>query len=291
MVPSYWFLVLVPGREHHSSWCRRPCPSAPERRMVSSYGVPGVPSGHMSFSGNPPQRSRCAAHGGPDWRGWLPSNAADGNCWRRGIGGCQWHIAQTGKPGRSIVASCDAPTEKISEFVDYHLRLLVKNIPSYIKDTTDFLHKVQSLGHLPDNTLLVTLDVSSLYTTISHQEGIAAYAAALNTVVIQAPPPADLVTLISEILTKNSFVFGDHSYLQVHGTAMSHQSIPFLDTLGSLTICQTHWHPPIPRLQQLPSTALQRSHPLQSGPPHVVQLLEDFLKRTPDLKAHLVRHG
>ena len=45
---------------------------------------------------------------------------------------------------------------------------MVKDIPSYIKDTTDFLYKIQSLGQLPDDTLLVTLDVSSLYTNIPH---------------------------------------------------------------------------------------------------------------------------
>ena len=117
-------------------------------------------------------------------------------------------IHKPGNPGRPIVSSCDSPTEKISEFVDYHLRPLVKKIPSYIKDTTDFLHKIQSLGQLPDDTLLVTLDVSSLYTNIPHKEGMAACAAALNTRDTQQPPTSDLVTLISEILTKDSFVFG-----------------------------------------------------------------------------------
>ena len=75
-----------------------------------------------------------------------------------------------GSPGRPIVSSCEIPTEKISQFVDYHLRPYVETLPSYVKDTTDFLLKLQSVNNLPDNTL-VTLDVMSLYTNVPHSEG------------------------------------------------------------------------------------------------------------------------
>ena len=132
-------------------------------------------------------------------------------------------IHKPGNPGLPIVASCDAPTEKISEFVDYHLRPLVRNISS---DTTDFIHKIQSLAQLPDDSLLVTLDVSSLYINTPHDEGIAACKAALYTRDVQDPPTSDLVLLISEILTKNNFVFGEENFLQVQGTAMGTRMAP-----------------------------------------------------------------
>ena len=41
-------------------------------------------------------------------------------------------------------------------------------------DTNDFLNKLLTIGKLPSNPLLVTLDVSSLYTNIPHNEGIKA---------------------------------------------------------------------------------------------------------------------
>ena len=73
------------------------------------------------------------------------------------------------------------PTERISQFVDYHLKPLVQTLPSYIKDTTHFLLKLQEPGTLPSNAILVTLDVSSLYTNIPHKEGIEACRHFLNT--------------------------------------------------------------------------------------------------------------
>ena len=75
-------------------------------------------------------------------------------------------IRKQGNPGRPIISSNGHPTERISQFVDFHLKPLVQMLPSYIKDTTHFLLQLQNLGPLPDNAILVTLDISSLYTNI-----------------------------------------------------------------------------------------------------------------------------
>ena len=84
-----------------------------------------------------------------------------------------------------------SPTEGISHFVDYHLAPLVKNIPSYIKDTTDFLNKLRTISNVPSGTLLATLDVKSSY-----------------------------LFIYLHILTKNNFVFEGEHYLQIQGTVM-----------------------------------------------------------------------
>ena len=73
--------------------------------------------------------------------------------------------------------------------------------------------KVQSLINLPSDTLLVTLDISTLYTNIPYEEGIAVCIEALNTRETQSPPTADLAELISEILNENVFVFVEQHYL------------------------------------------------------------------------------
>ena len=71
------------------------------------------------------------------------------------------------KPGRPIVSSNSHPTERLSHFVDYHLQPLVHKLPSFVKDTNDFLNKLLTIGKLPANSLLVTLDVSSLFNNYS----------------------------------------------------------------------------------------------------------------------------
>ena len=96
-------------------------------------------------------------------------------------------IHKVGNPGRPIVSSCRAPTKQISEYVDHHLRPLVVQIPSYLRDTTDFLRKLLTLEMLPPGSILVTLDVSSLYTNIPHNEGVAACREALETRQLPSP--------------------------------------------------------------------------------------------------------
>ena len=43
-----------------------------------------------------------------------------------------------GYPGRPIVSACNSYTENISGFIDENLQPHVKNLGSYVKDTTDF---------------------------------------------------------------------------------------------------------------------------------------------------------
>ena len=92
--------------------------------------------------------------------------------------------------------------------------------------STHFLQKINSIHTLPPNCQLVTLDVTSLYTNIPHNEGIASCTEALSNRDIQEPPTEHLGTLISFILRKNSFVFGKKHYLQINGTAMGTRMAP-----------------------------------------------------------------
>jgi hypothetical protein len=50
----------------------------------------------------------------------------------------------------------------------FHLRPDVEALPSHLKDTTDYLQKMESMNPLPSGTILVSIDVTSLYTNISH---------------------------------------------------------------------------------------------------------------------------
>ena len=135
-------------------------------------------------------------------------------------------IHEPGNPGRPIVSSCGTATENISRYVDYFLQHLAAQVPSYIKNTTSFLNKIQDLPRLPPGYLLVTLDVTSLCTNIPHDEGISACMNALNTRPSQHPPTSDICQLIELILTRNNFIFNEENYLQLQGTAMGTRMAP-----------------------------------------------------------------
>ena len=72
-------------------------------------------------------------------------------------------IHKPNNPQRPMVNSIGSVTEKISAFVDKHLRKFTSRIPSYVKDTTHFINITKNI-HLKPDGLLVTIDVSSLFT-------------------------------------------------------------------------------------------------------------------------------
>ena len=90
------------------------------------------------------------------------------------------HKNKYNPPGHAIVSATSHPTEHIPQFVDTHLNPLVLKLPTYIKDTTHFLKKLDELKELPPGSLLVTLDISPLYTNMPHKEGIEACRKSLN---------------------------------------------------------------------------------------------------------------
>ncbi|KAK3727020.1 hypothetical protein RRG08_039914 [Elysia crispata] len=50
-------------------------------------------------------------------------------------------VHKEGNPGRLIIGGNGCPTEIISQFVDYHMKGLVSQLPSYVQDDMDFPEK------------------------------------------------------------------------------------------------------------------------------------------------------
>ena len=129
-------------------------------------------------------------------------------------------IHKENNPGRPVISSINCHTESISKFVDYHLKPLVKQLPSYTQDTTDFLRKLKQLPEkLPEDSILVTMDVKSLYTNIPNAEGIDAVKSYMRD-----SDKRNLIPVISAfltlILTLNNFQFNDQNILQINGVSM-----------------------------------------------------------------------
>ena len=130
-------------------------------------------------------------------------------------------------PGRPIISGNGCSTEKISSFVDEHIKPFVKTVPSYIRDTTDFINKLENTQNLPKTFFLVTLDVTSLNTNIPNHEGLTAVACTLR-----RHRPAyrishqSILSLLKLVLHCNNFIFEDKHYLQIGGTAMGTKLAP-----------------------------------------------------------------
>ena len=128
---------------------------------------------------------------------------------------------------RPIVSSTNSITENISAFVDHWLQPFVNKLSSHIKDTNEFIKLIENTK-VPTDCLLVSIDVSSLYTNIPHSEGKAAAVDYLSTNTSDPvqPEPEVIGELISLVVENNVFEFNDKHYLQTQGTAMGTKMAP-----------------------------------------------------------------
>ena len=146
-------------------------------------------------------------------------------------------LHKEGIPGRPIISGCNSPTEKLSQHLDFYLKPIVRNIPSYTKDTTHFLQVVLDQKEIPDNTILVTLEVKSLYTNIPHDGGINFCLNAIQSHYQGSTPlPIQhLKQMLIFILQYNHFTFNGKTYLQIHGTSMG---TPFAPNYANIFLAE-----------------------------------------------------
>lgn len=67
----------------------------------------------------------------------------------------------------------DSLTENVGVYLDQILRPFVTSLPSYLRDTTDLLLKLEGVS-FEGETLLCSIDVEALYSLIPHDCGIRA---------------------------------------------------------------------------------------------------------------------
>ena len=135
-------------------------------------------------------------------------------------------IHKKGIPGRPIYSSIDHPASNISKFVDEHIKKYVPKTKSYVRDTQHFISRLKQLGKIPEGAQLVTLDLSSLYTNITNQEGLLAVADHLRGDPDKQKLGPHLLHLLKLVLHSMSFSFNGDHYLQAGGTAMGTAAAP-----------------------------------------------------------------
>ena len=76
----------------------------------------------------------------------------------------------------------------------------MRKIPSFIKDTNDFMNKIDNFT-VPPNSFLATIDVKPLYTSIPNNEGIASVKKKYDHYPNKTIPNKIITTFLTLILT------------------------------------------------------------------------------------------
>jgi hypothetical protein len=128
-----------------------------------------------------------------------------------------WRIPFKSPKGRPIVSGIDSVTYPVSLLVTKVLEPFSTTHPSYLKDTGDFLEKLRNIK-IKRSSLLVTMDVESLYTNIDNSFGMQCVARALD----RDPHPLHpfILKILKLLLETNDFLFNGQYYLQKNGTPM-----------------------------------------------------------------------
>lgn len=133
--------------------------------------------------------------------------------------------------GCPIVAGTQSRTEPMSQYIDLHIKSLVSQLPSYLKDTNDFLNRIDSIQSIQDIDKLYTMDVTSLYTHVPHKECLEELSHLLNLREDLTPPTESMVELTPLILNNNYLKFESSYYLQCQGVSMGSLCSPYYANL------------------------------------------------------------
>ena len=128
-------------------------------------------------------------------------------------------IHKPGTPGRPIVSACNCPTSNISAYLDSVLAPLVKQLPTYVKDSSHALQILESFSFTGSHRYLFTMDMF-LYTVIPNNDGLQALKHHPDLRPEKQPPTHTLVRLAELVLYLNCFDFDGNYYQQVGGVAM-----------------------------------------------------------------------
>lgn len=146
------------------------------------------------------------------------------------------------------MAQTNSLLSPLSQYVDFFIKPFVDLLPSYIRDSTDFINKISEVHDLPDASLLLTLDITSLYTNISHEKGLGALRHYLSSREDSSPPSDFIIEMASYLLKYNYFSFDKDFFLQISGTAMGSNFAPnyanlFMGLFEEMYVLNTEYNP------------------------------------------------
>lgn len=136
-------------------------------------------------------------------------------------------------PTRPIISQCESALENMGRFLDFILLPFVKRQETYLSDTSDFIRHIE-LTKVREQDILVTYDITSLYTNLSFSEIENSIRKVLtenaeNEAIqyeIKVPQTEWVLKMIHLILSLNEFTFNRNSYRQIIGASMGAVASP-----------------------------------------------------------------
>lgn len=142
----------------------------------------------------------------------------------------KWPQQDVMPEGRPIVSDTGSESYRVAAWINHFLRPISMRHSSYIKDTYDFVHKIRH-RHVPGGAILVTGDVTALYTNMDINRSLQVVQRALAKYPDKERPDTHILRLLETTLKNNDFVFDGERYLQTCGTAMGKSYAPALADL------------------------------------------------------------
>jgi len=183
-----------------------------------------------------------------------------------------WTIPFEVPPGRPIVSDCNSESYNISQYIDHYINPLSTRHPSFLRDTYHFMERIGPIV-VPSNTHIFTIDIDSLYTNINTATGIQAIRNIFKRYPDNTRPDTEILQLLEISLTSNDFLFNDHYYLQVEGTAMGKIFAP-----AYANIYMAEWErEALAKCPYQPTFYYRFLDDIIGAWPHDIQLFTDFM--------------
>ena len=132
-------------------------------------------------------------------------------------------------PVQPIISGSGSITENMGQYVEHHIKPLSNKHKSYLQDTPHFLRVIEAIRRgpkLPENSILVTADITGAYQNIPQDDGIECLKEELETRDNKTIPSEFISKLMELILKYNIFRFDKNLYQQKIGTAMGTKPAP-----------------------------------------------------------------
>jgi len=123
---------------------------------------------------------------------------------------------------RPVVSGLNSLSAIFSTWLDFKMKTLLPYVQSYIKNSVEVIKDLKAL-QIPKGALLFSADATSMYTNIDTNLGIASIRDFITAHQSKLPaniPSNFFLLVLTLIMKRNIFTFGDSYWLRLAGTAM-----------------------------------------------------------------------